>query len=298
MILPAGRAMGRFYKKAGIELRRVFSCFFALCCLAGLTACGQQAGSPTPAPPANSAAVAQQVSEPVYPQQLKPGHYEITVDSSASMFRVVRCQLIVEEASMRAVMTMSGKGYGLLYPGTAAQAALALEEACIPFVLDEAGAKTFSLPVEALNAPTPCAAWSIRKQTWYDRTLTFSSDALPSQAWATPSGETPPADGSYTASITLSGGSGRAEVASPAELTVTRGRPTATLVWSSPYYEYMLADGVRYDPVPGGETSTFLLPVALDADMPVSACTTAMSQPYLVEYTLRVDSSTLQVSAG
>lgn len=119
---------------------------------------------------------------PIYANQLKEGSYEITVDSSSSMFRVVRCELIVENGSMKAVMTMSGDGYGMVYMGTGEEALADSEDAYVPFVLDEQGAKTFTVPVEALDMELDCAAWSIRKEKWYDRTLIFQSDELPADA--------------------------------------------------------------------------------------------------------------------
>jgi len=101
-------------------------------------------------------------------------------------------------------------------------------------------------------------------------------------------------DGKHTIEVTLSGGSGRASVESPAEITVDGETITATIVWSSPHYEYMLVDGVKYDPVQTEGNSVFEIPVVLDEDMPVSASTVAMSEPHLIEYTLHFDSSTVK----
>ena len=53
------------------------------------------------------------------------------------------------------------------------------EDSYIPFVLNEDGEKVFTIPVEALNMELDCAAWSIKKETWYDRVLVFSSELLP-----------------------------------------------------------------------------------------------------------------------
>lgn len=115
----------------------------------------------------------------IYAGQIADGAYEISVESSSSMFRVVRCVLTVENGSMTAAMTMSGQGYGLVYLGTAEAALEDTEDSYIPFVLNEDGEKVFTIPVEALNMELDCAAWSIKKETWYDRVLVFSSDLLP-----------------------------------------------------------------------------------------------------------------------
>jgi|GEM_PF-140215 len=122
------------------------------------------------------------ILKPIYASSLKDGSYLITLDSSSSMFRVIKCELIVENNAMKAIMTMSGSGYGMVYMGTGKEALLDTEENYIPFVLNEEGAKTFTVPVEALDMELDCAAWSIRKKKWYDRTLIFQSDDLPADA--------------------------------------------------------------------------------------------------------------------
>ena len=101
-------------------------------------------------------------------------------------------------------------------------------------------------------------------------------------------------DGSYTIEVSLTGGSGRASVESPAKVVIENGKATATIVWSSPFYEYMLIGETRYDPIQEDGNSTFEIPVHLDEDMAVSASTIAMSQPHLVDYTLYFDSKTLK----
>lgn len=126
---------------------------------------------PTPAP------------KPVYGDMLRDGSYDIEVDSSSSMFRPVKAVLTVEEGSMQVCMTMGGQGYGFLYMGTGEEAIQDSEDIYISFVMDEEGAKTFTVPVEALNVETDCAAWSIRKEKWYDRILVFMSDMLPAEAY-------------------------------------------------------------------------------------------------------------------
>lgn len=107
-------------------------------------------------------------------------------------------------------------------------------------------------------------------------------------------GETKLTDGQYTVDVTLSGGSGRAGVESPATLTVEGEKLTARIVWSSPFYEYMLVDGVRYEPVQTEGNAVFEIPVVLDQDMKVSACTVAMSEPHVIEYTLHFDRASVK----
>ena len=103
----------------------------------------------------------------------------------------------------------------------------------------------------------------------------------------------PQEDGLYAIDVSLTGGSGRASVHSPALLTIAGGISKAEIVWSSPHYEYMVVDGVYYYPLPDRKTSTFEIPIVMDQDMPISAQTLAMSQPHEIDYTLHFDSGSI-----
>ena len=102
-------------------------------------------------------------------------------------------------------------------------------------------------------------------------------------------------DGTYTCSVQLEGGSGRASVTSPTTITVKDGTATAEIVWSSSNYDYMKVDDTQYNPTQTEGNSTFEIPVlGFDYAMPVSADTTAMSTPHEIDYTLFFDSTTLE----
>lgn len=122
---------------------------------------------------------------PVTGDMLNAGTYEgIEVSSSSSMFKIVACTLTVaEDGKMTAVLTLSGKGYAKLFLGTGEEALKAEETAFAPFVEDAAGKYTYEIPVEALDKPIACAAFSIKKESWYDRIIQFSSDSLPQEAF-------------------------------------------------------------------------------------------------------------------
>ncbi|MBR5679442.1 MAG: hypothetical protein IKX19_02225, partial [Clostridia bacterium] len=92
------------------------------------------------------------------------------------------CTLTVTDEGMTAHMTLSGKGFGKLYLGRGEDALNEDESAFYLFGEDEEGRHTFDIPVEALDKPIPCAGWSIKKETWYDRDITFRSDSLPDGA--------------------------------------------------------------------------------------------------------------------
>lgn len=114
---------------------------------------------------------------------------------------------------------------------------------------------------------------------------------LPVQAAGLPTGL---ADGTYEVAVTMSGGSGKASIDSPAVMTVQDGQATARIVFSSPNYDYMKVGGEIYYPVNTQGNSAFEIPVIVfDSEMRVIADTVAMSTPHEIEYTLVFDSSSL-----
>mgnify|MGYP000946203290 CR=1 FL=1 len=95
------------------------------------------------------------------------------------------------------------------------------------------------------------------------------------------------ADGTYQVNVTLSGGSGRAKIASPTELTIKDGRATAKIVWSSDKYDYMEVEGIRFTPEIQNGHSVFAVPVTeLDKPLAMVGDTTAMSTPHAIDYQL------------
>lgn len=150
---------------------------------------------------------------------------------------------------------------------------------------------------EPTGTPTPTAAPDPTATPAPEPTATPTPEPTPSPA---PEPTPQPTqfgleDASYMANVTLSGGTGRASVQSPAALRCTSGQFTATIVWSSPNFDYMKVNGVRYDPISApGSNSAFEIPVAaFDTPLPVIADTVAMSEPHEVEYTLTFDSTSL-----
>ena len=246
--------------------------------------------------------VAEDGMTPITGDKVKDGTYDVTVKSSSSMFNITACELTVKDGEMTAKMHMGGTGYLYVYMGTGEQAAAADEADYIPFTEEADGTHSFTVPVKALDEGIDCAAFSKKKEKWYDRTLLFRADSLPAEALAdgvmTTAESLSLADGVYTADVTLGGGSGRASVESPATLTVAGGKVTAKIVWSSKNYDYMKVDGEKHDAVIEDEHSTFEIPVAgFDWALPVVADTTAMSEPHEIDYTLKFDSASIAPAA-
>ncbi|NLV17696.1 MAG: hypothetical protein GXY50_10910 [Syntrophomonadaceae bacterium] len=158
--------------------------------LASLLTCIMLTGCGTAALPGDSQAPSSvnheepggQVPQPILGNQITDGTYPIQVSSSSSMFRIIDAQLTVTEGEMWAVLTLSGQGYLKLYMGTGKEALADTDDKCIYYAENDEGKYTYRVPVTALNQDINVAAWSIRKETWYDRVLVFQSDLIPEDA--------------------------------------------------------------------------------------------------------------------
>ncbi|MCR5099713.1 MAG: hypothetical protein K6B14_12315 [Lachnospiraceae bacterium] len=234
---------------------------------------------------------------PVTVDMLNQGAYTITMRSSSSMFKVDSVELDVLDDIMEVKLYMHSNAYSHMFIGTAQEAAASGG----PYLQLQGLVDTgfFSFPINALDEGIQVAAFSVRKQKWYDRTILFEASSLPDEAFREKRYKTAEdlglADGKYTCGVTLEGGSGKASVTDPCEIEIKDGKCTAKIEWSSPNYDFMMVDGVQYDPVNTEGNSVFEIPVeGFDYAMPVQADTTAMSKPHLIDYTLNFDSSTVK----
>ena len=147
---------------------------------------------------------------PIAGDQVKDGEYDVEVKSSSSMFKITDCRLTVKDGEMTAVLTMSGTGYSQLFMGTGEEAVKADESAYIQAV-DADGKCTFEIPVKALDEAIDCAAFSKKKEKWYDRKLAFLAsslgDAVSVDVKMTTISDLALEDGIYEADVVLEGGS-------------------------------------------------------------------------------------------
>lgn len=119
---------------------------------------------------------------PVYGSDVVDGTYEVEVEVSSSMFPVDKAVLTVREGEMTAVLTMGGKGYLKLFMGTGKEAAASSPDSYLDFEEDADGKHTYTIPVEALDEPIDCSAFSKNKEKWYDRQILFRAESLPEEA--------------------------------------------------------------------------------------------------------------------
>ena len=280
-------------------MKRVFSCVVAASlALSLLAGCGASSTASSAASGAASSEAASSVaSSAVDTAALSDGVYTADFDTDSSMFHANEANdgkgtLTVKDGQMTFHVSLVSKKIVNLYIGMAADAEAHEGDWLQPTtdtvtysdgLSDEVYG--FDIPVKALDEDFQLAILG-SKGKWYDHTVRVAN-AQPAAAEA-------PADGTYTCDVTLEGGSGRATVDSPAALTVADGRMTATIVWSSPNYDYMLVDGEKYLPTNTEGNSTFEIPVAaLDTPLDVVGDTVAMSTPHEIEYTLTFASASL-----
>lgn len=274
---------------------RIIPVLLAVLLLAG---CGAPAAPAVTAAPtvaeetaAVTSAIPTQETEPAVAAKVLPdGEYTVDFETDSGMFRANEAcngkgTLTVKDGVQTLHVSLQSKKIVNLYVGTAEAAqqsgAVWLEPTVDTVTYSDGLSEEvfgFDIPVASVGQEFDLAIIGT-KGVWYDHKVSVQNPV--------------PQEGTYTCAVTLSGGSGRASVASPADLVSDGETLTATVQWSSPNYEYMLVDGVQYDPIQQEGNSTFQIPVVLDADMAVSASTVAMSEPHLVEYTLYFDSATL-----
>ena len=282
-------------------MKRVFSCVVAASlALSLLAGCGASSAASSAASGAASSEAASSVaSSAVETAALPDGVYTADFDTDSSMFHANEAcngkgTLTVENGQMTFHVSLTSTHIVNLYLGKAADAAANASDWLQPTTdtvtysdgtLEEVYG--FDIPVSAVDADFDLAILGT-KGKWYDHVVSVRNAVQQADAAA-------PADGTYTCEVTLEGGSGRATVESPAALTVADGKMTATIVWSSPNYDYMLVDGEKYLPTNTDGNSTFEIPVAaLDTALDVTADTVAMSTPHEIEYTLTFDSASLK----
>ena len=233
--------------------------------------------------------------EPVTADALNDGDYEVAVDCSSSMFKILDCRLTVADGAMTALLTMKSQAYSHFYAGTAEAAAAAPAEDLIPLAVD-GETYTFTLPVPALNAGVDCAAFSVKKQLWYPRTLLFRADSLPEEAWRDAGNVTARslnlADGDYLVDVSLTGG--RTKLLSPAVMSVAEGECAATLVFATTKIDYVIVDGEKILPVEVPDGVAFTVPVAgFDRGLSVIVDSTAIKPAAEVPYTVTFDSASI-----
>lgn len=236
--------------------------------------------------------------------QLPDGVYTAEFSTDSSMFHVSEAcdgkgTLTVKDGVMTIHISLGSKKILNLYPGLAEDAAkdgaVLLEPTTDTVTYSDGMTEEvygFDVPVPVIGEEFDLALIGT-KGKWYDHKVKVSDPVA--EGAADTFDLSAVEDGSYTIELTMEGGSGRASIQSPTQITVADGAATAILEWSSPNYDYMLVNGEKYLPVNTEGNSVFEVPVeALDVPLTMIGDTVAMSTPHEVEYTVTFHSETLE----
>lgn len=236
--------------------------------------------------------------------QLPDGVYTAEFSTDSSMFHVSEAcdgkgTLTVKDGVMTIHISLGSKKILNLYPGLAEDAAkdsaVLLEPTTDTVTYSDGMTEEvygFDVPVPVIGEEFDLALIGT-KGKWYDHKVKVSDPVA--EGTADTFDLSTVEDGSYTIELTMEGGSGRASIQSPTQITVADGAATAILEWSSPNYDYMLVNGEKYLPVNTEGNSVFEVPVeALDVPLTMIGDTVAMSTPHEVEYTVTFHSETLE----
>ena len=229
---------------------------------------------------------------------IEDGTYVVTFKSNHAMFHVSDANndkgiLTVKDGKMTVHVSLQSKKIINLFYGTkedAQKEGAELIEPTTDTVYYDDGTTAevygFDVPVPALDEEFDVSILGTHGN-WYTHKVVVS-DPVPGDDIHAGS-EMDLEDGEYEAELELEGGTGRASVDSPAKLVVKDGEAVLTVIWSSPYYDYMLVDSEKYEPVNKEGNSTFEIPVAkLNEPITVIGDSTAMSEPHEIEYKLTV----------
>lgn len=123
---------------------------------------------------------------PSQPARPADGVYTTTAETGTTMFRVVEIILTVKNGKMSAEITLSGTGYDYLYMGTAAEAAgnenqwIGFKDKEKSYIEDgeEKTGRSYIIPISTLDTPLAMASHSVKRDKWYDRSITVSSNNL------------------------------------------------------------------------------------------------------------------------
>lgn len=232
---------------------------------------------------------------------LADGVYLADFNTDSTMFHVNEvCEgkgtLTVKDGKMTIHVSLASTSILNLYPGLAEDAQKdgaellqpSKDELTYPDGLKET-VNGFDIPVPALDQEFDVALIG-KKGKWYDHKVSVSNPV--------PQGQEALADGEYTVEAVLSGGTGKAKLLNPTALTVSEGKITATIVWSSSNYDYMIVNGDQYLPITTEGGSTFQIPIeSLGVEIPVTADTVAMSTPHEIAYTILLQADTVSPKA-
>lgn len=237
---------------------------------------------------------------------LADGVYTAEFQTDSSMFHVSEAcdgkgTLTVENGEMTIHISLASKKILNLYCGLAEDAAKEGADLLVPTEDTVTYSDGLTEEVYGFDVPVPAIGQEFdlaligTKGKWYDHKVVVSDPQPVSGEQTQADAADGLEDGSYTVELTFEGGSGKAQILSPATVTVADGNVTATVQWSSENYDYMIVGGEKYLPLSTEGGSVFEIPVfAFDEPMDVIGDTVAMSKPHEIEYKITFLSDTIK----
>lgn len=241
---------------------------------------------------------------------LPDGIYMAEFNTDSFMFRVNEAHdgkgtLTVEDGKMTIHVSLGSQNIVNLYPGLSEDAkkenAILLEPTVDSVTYSDGWTDEvygFDIPVPIIGEEFDVALIG-KKGKWYDHKVVVSNpqplDSADTSTVNVKETQIDLEDGSYAIDIIFEGGSGKAEILSPAFITVSGNVVIATLKWSSPNYDYMIVGDEKYLPVNKEGDSVFEIPVTVfDEAIIVIGDTVAMSRPHEIEYSITFCSDTIE----
>lgn len=218
-------------------------------------------------------------TEPVTEENVLPdGIYMAEFDTDSSMFRVNEAYdgkgtLVVEDGKMTIHVSLGSQNIVNLYPGLSEDAkkknAILLEPTVDSVTYSDGWTDEvygFDIPVPIIGEEFDVALIG-KKGKWYDHKVVVSNpqplDSTDTSTVNVKETQIDLEDGSYAIDIIFEGGSGKAEILSPAIITVSGNAVIATLKWNSPNYDYMIVGDEKYLPANKEGDSVFEIPVTV-----------------------------------
>lgn len=300
------------------KLKKLVVICTVLCAMTVLSACNQKAEEQVAEPveevseveevaevenTANEEEPAEEIAEEPEAEaesiDLENGVYLANFDTDSTMFHVNETLdgkgvLTVEDGKATIHIVLVSKNILNLFEGTVDNLDESklleptVEEVTYPDGLTEE-VNAFDVNVPYLDKEFDLALIG-KKGVWYDHKVSVSNPEIylvecggePLEVEASSE------DLGDTVAVTLTGGSGKSTVESPAKIsTNAEGQKIVTIIWSSPHYDYMVVDGEKLLPVNTEGNSTFEIPIGdVPCSIDVIADTVAMSKPHEIEYNL------------
>ena len=230
---------------------------------------------------------------------LEDGIYLANFDTDSSMFHVNETLdgkgiLTVEDGKATIHIVLTSKNIVNLFEGTVENLdetnllQPVAEPVTYPDGLEEE-VNAFDVNVPYLDEEFDLALIG-KKGVWYDHKVSVSNPE-PFEDGANQERNEATSDNEQlddSVKVTLTGGSGKSTVESPAKISTNAdGKQIVTIIWSSPNYDYMIVDGEKILPVNTEGNSTFEIEISeIPCSIDVIADTVAMSKPHEIEYNL------------